>query len=561
MLETTTLGNYINARMSSLSRYVTLCGVSLAAALFGYPLAALTVHGFNIDVWPDVVIRPSGWFWTIRGLDALVNLEAYVDMACAISPAFPAGGLWHVLAIFLAPIAAAGWLLQKRALPARDPRGTFGNARWANAGEKAAMREGVELGIDPDTGRPLRVAFEGNFLTIAPPRTGKTSGLAIPNLWALGDDTWRGPSVVIDPKGQVFKAVAERRRAFGRRVVCLDPMNLVGGTDGWCPMQAIDATDVLYMQSIARALLPAATTSEGAYFQNRASDVIVTAMRAAIAANEAKPQFVSKLLSDPDKLSKHLASLDNDIITARVRTLLAMEARTRDPIFSTAEQAFQWCDDDRMQRLTNRSTFRFDELCRDKIDIFLTLPTEALEVLGPFIRWFLVDLFTAIRRHPPIERTLIFVDEARALGRFSELIVASGELPGYQASLWTFWQDRSQISAIYGRDDAATLLRTAEFVTLSDPASVDPDECDFWSRALSNFTLMQESHSNDVSSSKRRTSTTTAPTAARLMTAEELARLPGGELIVFPKSQRHAKRPLRLLKTRHDDRRFSKSDP
>ena len=182
---------------------------------------------------------------------------------------------------------------------------------------------------------------------------------------------------------------------------------------------------------------------------------------------------------------------------------------------------------------------------------------EALEDLAPFIRWFLIEAFAAIRRNPPVERGLIFVDETRALGRFSELVVASGELPGYRASLWTFWQDRSQIFAVYGRDDGATLLRTAEFVTLSDPASVDPDECNFWSRALGDFTLLQETHTTNMADKQKRTGTTTAPTASRLMPTEELARFPANELIVFPKSPRYAKRPLRLRKTRHDDPRLA----
>jgi type IV secretion system protein VirD4 len=47
------------------------------------------------------------------------------------------------------------------------------------------------------------------------------------------------------------------------------------------------------------------------------------------------------------------------------------------------------------------------------------------------------------------------------------------------ASLWTFWQGRSQTISVYGEDDAATLLRTAEFVTVSDPAMVDPDEREY----------------------------------------------------------------------------------
>ena len=101
-------------------------------------------------------------------------------------------------------------------------------------------------------------------------------------------------------------------------------------------------------------------------------------------------------------------------------------------------------------------------------------------------------------------------------------------------------------------------LRTAEFVTLSDPASVDPDECDFWSRALGDFTHLQETRSTDSGAGQKQTSRSSTPMAARLMTAEQLARLPAEELIVFPKSSRYAKRPLRLLKTRHNDPRFMK---
>ncbi|RQH06880.1 type IV secretory system conjugative DNA transfer family protein [Bradyrhizobium sp. RP6] len=528
----------------------------LAAALVGYPIAASVTHGVNVDVWPAPVIRPHTWFEAILESYGWDNIKAYLDMISGTSVAFAGGGSWQAVAIFVPPTLV---LLLLPASPpvTRDPRGTFGDARWAFPREKSEMREGIELGIDPDSGKPVRVRFEGNFLTIAPPRAGKTSGLAIPNLLAPTRNAWTGPAVVIDPKGQVFKTVAERRRALGRRVVCLDPMNLVGGIDTWCPMQTVHPNDVLHAQRIARAILPATTSAESVYFQNRATDLIVTAQRIAIAAGNPTPRRVAELIGDPEALAKRIDSLSSDTITDRVRSLLAMEARTRDPVISTAMQAFQWCDDPRMQQLTNGSTVDFEDLCRDQLDLFLTLPTESLETLAPFVRWFLTDLFATIRRTPPIERAIIFVDEARALGRYSELVVASGELPGHQASLWTFWQDRSQIQAIYGEQDAATLLRTAEFVTISDPAAVDPDECDFWSRALGDFSLLQETKSIDTGGGQKRTSTTTVPMAARLMSSEELARLPASELIVFPKSPRYAKRPLRLLKTRHDDPRLS----
>lgn len=544
--------------MPAAFRYTTLGTVFLVAALLGYPVAAVVVHGLNSAVWPDVVLRPDAWFWAIPHSFGLLNLETYLDMVLSSCPAFPSGGLWQALAIFLAPIAACALLLPASAPSRRDPGATFGDARWANATEKSKMRHGIELGIDPDGSQPVRVTVEGNLLSIAPPRAGKTSGLIIPNVWAPTSDAWNGPVVVVDPKGQVHKAVAARRRSLGRRLICLDPFDLVRGSDRWLPTSSIDLNDVLQLQIVARALLPGSVNAESAYFQNRAAMLIVGAMRAAIKSGQPTPGMIAALLDDPDTLAKMVASLD-DVTARRVRTLLSMEPRTRDPILSTAAQAFQWCDDPRMEHLTSKSTFNFEQFCRDDADIFLTLPTEAMEILAPFIRWFLITLFMTIRRNPLIERGLIIIDEARVLGRFSELVLASGELPGYGASLWTFWQDRSQISALYGRDDAATLLRTTEFVTLSDPANIDPDECDYWSRALANFTLLQETRTTETAAKQRRSSTTVSPTAARLMTAEQLARLPADELIVFPKSARYAKRPLLLRKTRYDDPRFRSS--
>ncbi|WP_203140107.1 type IV secretory system conjugative DNA transfer family protein, partial [Escherichia coli] len=84
---------------------------------------------------------------------------------------------------------------------------------------------------------------------------GKTSGLLIPNLAFPEPQGWGGPAVVLDPKGEVYRSVAARRRALGRRVVCLDPMKLAGGTDRWNPLQSRDPDDVLYLQSTALALL------------------------------------------------------------------------------------------------------------------------------------------------------------------------------------------------------------------------------------------------------------------------------------------------------------------
>ena len=85
---------------------------------------------------------------------------------------------------------------------------------------------------------------------------------------------------------------------------------------------------------------------------------------------------------------------------------------------------------------------------------------------------------------------------------------------------------------------------------------VDPDEREFWSRALSDFTVLEETKVSDKSAQGARKSSSEAPRGVRLMNAEELGRLPSSDLILFANSDRYAKRAVRLRKTRHDDARF-----
>src|SRR6185312_2522898 len=107
--------------------------------------------------------------------------------------------------------------------PLRDASGVHGNSDWASETDLAKMTDGLELGVSPVSERAVRVQIEGNIVTIAPPRSGKTGGFVIPNLAVPEQKAWAGPAVVIDPKGDVYKAVRRRRAELGKTVRCLDP--------------------------------------------------------------------------------------------------------------------------------------------------------------------------------------------------------------------------------------------------------------------------------------------------------------------------------------------------
>jgi type IV secretion system protein VirD4 len=314
-------------------------------------------------------------------------------------------------------------------------------------------------------------------------------------------------------------------------------------------------TDILNLQRVARALLPAtATDGDGSYFLNRAVDVIVGAFLAAHAVKQPFPRTVARLLSDPDTFQKALDPIKT--VAAEVaKSILKMDPRGRDAILSTATQAFSWCADARLQKMTSKSSFALSDLCDGNTDLFITLPTEDIKTLTPLLRWLFCDLFMTVRRQRPLEPIVCFIDEAAALGRFEELVVGAGELPGYNFRLWTFWQARSQMSRIYGDDGARTLLNTADIVTYSDLSLVEPEEREFMSKAIGDYTLLDRVETTNDGAGKS-TSVSHNPIAMRLITADGVGQIPSTQLIVLPNSAHYAKRPLLIRKTRFNDPRL-----
>src|SRR5580693_8533218 len=67
------------------------------------------------------------------------------------------------------------------------------------------------------SGEIVSYCGDGHLMTFAPTGTGKTSGPVICN--AL---THPGQLIVVDIKGEIYKATAETRRAMGQKVHVLD---------------------------------------------------------------------------------------------------------------------------------------------------------------------------------------------------------------------------------------------------------------------------------------------------------------------------------------------------
>ena len=68
---------------------------------------------------------------------------------------------------------------------------------------------------------PILHTGEGHLITVAPTGAGKGVGCIIPALLR-----YRGPVVVIDPKGENYAVTSRARREMGQRVIALDPFRI-----------------------------------------------------------------------------------------------------------------------------------------------------------------------------------------------------------------------------------------------------------------------------------------------------------------------------------------------
>ena len=102
---------------------------------------------------------------------------------------------------------------------------THGSARFATAVEAGRLTQtgnGLLIGRDLKTGRPLRYDGPAHLLTMAPTRSGKGVGTIIPNLLTLDRAV-----VCIDPKGENARITGRARNRFGP-VHVLDPFGVTG---------------------------------------------------------------------------------------------------------------------------------------------------------------------------------------------------------------------------------------------------------------------------------------------------------------------------------------------
>jgi type IV secretion system protein VirD4 len=226
-------------------------------------LAGIGVVVVGVWLWAALAAGLFGSGWPHLSLGTLVRalqrLPRHMgDPRVAFPPAVRAGmpgaaGFYVALVVVLLVLAAAVLVVLRvrERLGGDQTRSSKHAARWARTGQLRALRTGwrprrggqtvgvsARLSLGYRGGRLLRAEERHALVVFGPPQSGKSAGIAIPNLLE-----WESVAVASSIKTDLLDATIARRRQLGE-VLVFDPFGLAGVPGStWSPVNGSHTWD------------------------------------------------------------------------------------------------------------------------------------------------------------------------------------------------------------------------------------------------------------------------------------------------------------------------------
>jgi type IV secretion system protein VirD4 len=345
-----------------------------------------------------------------------------------------------------------------------------GAARFASERElkRHGFRSASGIIVGRKGGRFLTFGGSEHVLVEAPTRSGKGTGIVIPNLL-----TWQGSVVVLDVKRENFDASAGFRAHYGQQVFLFNPTDRQARTARYNPLAYIDRHDpddvIIELQKIATMLFVAPEHGE-AFWANGARTGFA-GVGAWLAETSDEPLTMGAIyrhLTEGDARSFFKKELASPALNLSVscRTALADFAGGSDNSFADIKKTITnvlglWLNP-LVDAATAVSDFDLRELRKSPISIYLGVSPDELDRIAPLYNLLFQQLIDLNVRALPDESSavpvLVILDEFARLGRASVIASAFSYVAGYGIRLLPVIQSRSQLRGVYGEHVADEIV-------------------------------------------------------------------------------------------------------
>jgi type IV secretion system protein VirD4 len=232
---------------------------------------------------------------------------------------------------------------------------------------------------------------EQALLVLGPPRSGKTTTLAVPNTLCAP-----GAAIVTSTKGDVMAATMDRRASRGRCWL-LDPTGVVQPPPGverirWSPVAAARTWDesLVLARAMTGAARPAGRHGESAHWTERAEALLAPLLHAAHLEGSGVETVLSWVLrQDPGPAGTVLAGAGVRLGTDVLAGIEATDRREQSGIWSSAAGILSAYRSERVLDLSHPANFDPAALIDTNDTVYVCAPARYQDLVAPIVVAFL----------------------------------------------------------------------------------------------------------------------------------------------------------------------------
>lgn len=426
----------------------------------------------------------------------------------------------------------------------------------AKAQRLGVATPGLPLGRTIAGNQPLYASWEDVCVDISGPRTGKTTGTAIPMLLAAP-----GAAVVTSNKRDIVDATRDLRSEVGE-VFVFDPQGLVDEPPDWWWNPLSFVTDEVKASMLAD-IFTSASRDPGArtdaYFEPAGTELLANLLLAA-ASGERPITQVYLWLADPteDEPVAILREHGHDILAAALQGVINFPDKQRAGVYGTAKQigafltnrqAIRWVtpapaptpNDAANPWLTSapRREFHPHDFVRSTATLY-SVSKEGVGSAGPLVTALTMAVLEAAEdraKRSPGGRLAVplvaVLDEIANVVRARAIPAQFSHFGSRGIVVMAILQSWSQGVEVWGRDGMRKLWSAAN-VKVYGGGVAEVDFLDELSRLIGDYQLTTTS----ISHGRGGRSTNRAVRPERILDVADLTALPAGRTIVFASGAR-----------------------
>ncbi|MFK5880144.1 MAG: type IV secretory system conjugative DNA transfer family protein [Flavobacteriaceae bacterium] len=436
-------------------------------------------------------------------------------------------------------------------------RNRFGDARFATNNELRKYgyftNKGLILGQTRFLGRLIMSYGPKTIGLSAPPRSGKTVSMVIPNLL-----NWEGSMIAVDVKKELFQITSGQRAAMGDKIIVFDPLS--PDKQSHCINVFDDVSrDPDFTISDIDKLVENFIPADDKFWDAGAQNIFKAIALYLIETNQhISLGSIYRFANDGTNLQdKFLAIIDqeenlSEECLAKLSSYGNEESeKISGGFYAGFNLAMQDYANPLLAAATDKSDFDFTKLRTENTSIYLVVRPEHLQILGAVFGTVIETLAFVLTRHEPEKdekgKVLFMCDEFTALGNLKRVKQGAAFFGGYGVRLVMIYQNDAQLKSIYNQHGSDELIGLMHERVVFAPSS--NEEATKISRELGDMTIKTTNRSY----SQGRVSRSVSESPKALMSARKLLEMPNKNELILATEQK----PIKCKKIfYYKDKRF-----